>query len=275
MYLASDGLRFSYPANKGTTGDWLGPLQSAPLPVLLDAATALGFDAVYVDRFGYVDGGDELADALDGALGRAVVRSADDRYLIWDLRDHRADLRARVGERGVERVRAAAAEPVRAFLDDGFGAASVAIGRGSRDAVSDAAITLENDRDAPRQVVLTTELSTIPNGASSATLRFPDGSRRRVVLDEGPVRVRHRFTVPAGRSVIHLVSRGAPEIDMRDTGSWHGAVGVPTTFEDRAVVRVTDASLVPVAVCSGQAETADAARGACTAGAGPQAATSR
>ena len=153
-----------------------------------------------------------------------------------------------------------------AFFDDGFGIATTVTGQASRDAEPEAEISLDNGLDRSRRVVLDTELTSLPNGATSTTLVFPDGSRRRVRLGSEPTRVTHAFRVPAGRSTIQLRSHGEPTIDMRDTASWHGAVGVPTTFESRAVTRVTNPSVIPLDACIGQAATGLGPVAACTDG---------
>jgi hypothetical protein len=91
-------LRWSYGAMKGRPdGDWqlavrneLGEVGS--LPALL----GLGFDGLWVDTFGYDDGGARVRADLDAATGVEPVISADRRTLFYDLRP----LRERLADEG-------------------------------------------------------------------------------------------------------------------------------------------------------------------------------
>jgi hypothetical protein len=111
-YLADDGtLRWSYGSIKGRPdADWqirwrdhLGPV--AGLPALL----GMGFTGIWLDTYGYTDGGLE-ARQITESLGVEPLRSPDGRFLFFDLREPRkrldltdAQLRAEARRRlGVE-----------------------------------------------------------------------------------------------------------------------------------------------------------------------------
>lgn len=94
-YLHDDGsLRWSYGGVKGREiADWqrliavrLGPARS--LPALL----GLGYDALWVDTFGYVDGGTAVRRELEGALRERPLRSENGRLLFYDLAGYKRRL---------------------------------------------------------------------------------------------------------------------------------------------------------------------------------------
>ena len=96
-YLADDGsLRWSYGAVKGRPeADWQAKVRDeiglvGSLPALL----GLGFEGIWVDTWGYVDGtpAAEEIDGLSEVLGVIPMRSPDRRFLFFDLRPYRARL---------------------------------------------------------------------------------------------------------------------------------------------------------------------------------------
>lgn len=95
-YLADDGsLEWSYGSIKGRpAADWQVYLRDHVGPIgALPALLGLGFTGIWVDTYGYTDGGKEIAQ-LQHAIGVAPLRSPDGRFLFYDLRDfkRRVDL---------------------------------------------------------------------------------------------------------------------------------------------------------------------------------------
>lgn len=93
-YLADDGsLQWSYGSIRGRPdADWqlylrdrIGPV--AALPALL----GLGFQGIWVDTYGYTDGGKEIAQ-IQEAVGVEPIASPDGRFLFFDLRPYKEQL---------------------------------------------------------------------------------------------------------------------------------------------------------------------------------------
>lgn len=90
-YLADDGsLRWSYGSIKGrSAADWQVYLRDHVGPVrALPGLIGLGFDGIWLDTYGYTDGGRE-ARQIQKAVGVKPLRSPDKRFLFFDLRDYR------------------------------------------------------------------------------------------------------------------------------------------------------------------------------------------
>lgn len=89
-------LLWSYGAMKGRPdGDWQLKVRNELGPVgALPALLGVGFDGLWVDTFGYDDGGAAIRAELDAATGVEPMVSADRRTLFYDLRPLRARLAA-------------------------------------------------------------------------------------------------------------------------------------------------------------------------------------
>jgi phosphoglycerol transferase len=90
-YLADDGsLRWSYGSIKGRpAADWQIRLRDHVGPIgALPALLGLGFTGLWIDTYGYTDGGKEVAQIV-AAVGTQPLRSDDGRFLFLDLRDFR------------------------------------------------------------------------------------------------------------------------------------------------------------------------------------------
>ena len=90
-YLADDGsLEWSYGSIKGRpAAEWQLYLRDRVGPVgALPGLLGLGFDGIWLDTYGYTDGGRE-ARQIQSAVGVEPMRSPDGRFLFFDLRDFR------------------------------------------------------------------------------------------------------------------------------------------------------------------------------------------
>lgn len=91
----------------GRPEDWAARLSDEPLAEVVPIVSAVGFDAIYVDRLGYAN--DAAADAAERELVRIVgpppLRSEDGRLLVFDLRAYGERLRSRLGPAELARMR--------------------------------------------------------------------------------------------------------------------------------------------------------------------------
>lgn len=88
VHAPEGNLRWSYGAMKGRPdGDWQLAVRDRPDPVgALPALIGAGFTGVWVDTFGYDDGGEQIRADLDAATQVDPLVSADGRTLFYDLR---------------------------------------------------------------------------------------------------------------------------------------------------------------------------------------------
>jgi phosphoglycerol transferase len=84
-YLHSDTLRWSAGAARGReSGQWSRAMSALPVEQQLSAAATSGFQAVVLDRRGYVDNRAEAG--ISAVLGPPIVASADGAMVAWPLR---------------------------------------------------------------------------------------------------------------------------------------------------------------------------------------------
>jgi hypothetical protein len=90
-YLHSKALRWSYGAMKGTPADWSAQLAGQPLPYVLAAALAAGFDGLWVDPAGFEPGkAAQLRSGLRELLGEGPLVSPLGDLWFFDLRPYRS-----------------------------------------------------------------------------------------------------------------------------------------------------------------------------------------
>jgi phosphoglycerol transferase len=84
-FLHSDSLRWSYGAVRGRP-TWQAGQLGLPLVDQLRRARDAGFTGVWVDRFGYADGGAQIERQLAACVGAPIVTETDQRRVLYDLR---------------------------------------------------------------------------------------------------------------------------------------------------------------------------------------------
>jgi phosphoglycerol transferase len=120
-YLHSQGLRWSYGGMRGRPADWQSQLAGKPPRVLAAAAAAVGFDGIYIDRFGYRTGqAPAVVEAFARLLDAKPLISPDRRFVFFDIRGYVRRLRLATPARRLAELRYATLHPV--VLDAGAGA---------------------------------------------------------------------------------------------------------------------------------------------------------
>jgi phosphoglycerol transferase len=85
-YLHSKDLCWSYGAMKGSKVDrWQRDTAGKPTEEMLSKLRAAGFGGIYIDRFGYADGGVRLESELARALNATPLVSPNQRLLFFSL----------------------------------------------------------------------------------------------------------------------------------------------------------------------------------------------
>jgi hypothetical protein len=85
-YLHSDDLRWSYGVVKGRGDDWAADVARKPVPEMVREVRGAGFAGIYLDRFGYQDGGAAIDPQLIQATGSTPLKSPDQRLFFYRLR---------------------------------------------------------------------------------------------------------------------------------------------------------------------------------------------
>jgi phosphoglycerol transferase len=85
-YLHSKSLRWSYAAMKGRQSDaWLREVAARPLEALLPELSRSGFQGIYLDRFGFLDGGVEMERQLSYLLDTEPLVSRNKRLVFFNM----------------------------------------------------------------------------------------------------------------------------------------------------------------------------------------------
>src|SRR5260370_11272266 len=92
-YLHSTRLRWSYGAMKGREADlWQKDRAARPIEELLPMLACAGFDGVFIDRYGFDDGGSALECSISDLLAAPPLLSANGRCLFLPLTAYRENL---------------------------------------------------------------------------------------------------------------------------------------------------------------------------------------
>ena len=190
-FLHSNALRWSFGGMRGRDADWQEYTTRQPVPAMVDALTAAGFDGIQLDRQGYADRSleTEIATALGG---EQPLVSADGRLAFYDLRPHRDQLEATLGADGVAKLGDETLHRPLVEYRDGsprtFGVTDVEHGarRSNR-------LLVVNDTDQPYQGQLTFSELLRP-GRPPAHHPTPDGTDHEVTIARRQ-RLQHPITV--------------------------------------------------------------------------------
>lgn len=189
-YLHSRTLRWSYGATKGTPADWSAQLAGQPLPYVLAAAVAAGFDGLWVDPAGFEPGkAAQLRSALRELLGQGLLSPLGDLWF-FDLRPYAARLRRSARASLLGGLREATLRPL-----------SVACAAGG--------LALENPDATPRQASLSEHVLRSGESYEATLAGVPD----RQASDFPPattITVSRRLTLAPGRTIVRLGRSSLP-----------------------------------------------------------------
>lgn len=191
-YLHSTSARWTYGGIRGRAlADWPVALSTLPVPRLLGLLGAARVDGISLARRGYSDRGRSLEEQLTTALHEAPVVSDDGDFSFFDTTSYDAALAERhpTAELALvgSRVTAHAVAYPGAFP-----------GRHPR-------VLLDNP--SAHAVLEHIQLSVSVTTADPVTVSWPDGTAQ-ALTPHGPADLSRTLLVPAGRSGVHLSSRG-------------------------------------------------------------------
>ena len=231
-YLHSHDLRWSYGAMQGRRADWSEDLADKPASLVVPAVAAAGFDGIWVDRFGFADGGHAITVALRSIAGVDPLRSRDRRFAFFDLRPYAARLRERRSPVQLRELRDAALEPALSVSwGAGFGPLSQTA-RGSLRALAPRARLRVTNRRGLQAATLTATVRA--RVAVRLTVRYPTGVQQELLVTPRGAALRRLLQLRPGTSTIRF---SAAAVDARTPPSRLGL-----RLEDPAVL---EPGLVP------------------------------
>jgi phosphoglycerol transferase len=229
-YLHSSDLRWSYGAIRGRPADWAFDLFETSPKLIARAAAAAGFDGIWIDGFGYLDGGAALRKGFSTVLGEQPLVSSDKRLSFFDLSGFAKSFRRRLAQREeLQPLRAATLAPIRGSWGGGFWERErVGAESWHWTKARTASISLANPSRYARTVSFAASLATGFAAPSTVRVSYPDGSSDAFTVGATPFQVEHTFQLPPGTSSIRM-STDAPN------------AASPQDPRDALYVRVIDA----------------------------------
>ncbi len=205
-YLHTDDLRWSYGGIEGRLEfEWQRRLAGMSTAELLPALVASGFDALYIDRFGYEDRAAGFETEVRAVVDGPPLVSRNGRMAVFDLRPYAERL-------GLEQP--GHIEELRADLL--FPVFSPVIGRDYRfelegDVLAswsdeDPAIPVANESTTAQWTLMSFELMSGNGAPANFTIVWPDGHREAVVAGSTPVGVSHEFLAEPGLGRVRIDS---------------------------------------------------------------------
>jgi hypothetical protein len=211
-FLHSSDLRWSFAGMRGREADWQEYTTRQPVPAMVDALAAAGFDGIELDRRGYADGSVE-AEIGTALSGQAPMVSADGRLVFFDLRAHRAEMDAALGADAVARLGAETLHRPRVEYRDGFAPRTFGVPELEHGARRRNTMLVVNDTDQPYQGQLTFSVNAYSPGQHRLTVRTPDGVDHEVTITPDGNAYSIPITVPPGTSEV-LLTTDAPEVPV-------------------------------------------------------------
>jgi phosphoglycerol transferase len=203
-YLHSHHLRWSYGAMEGRPADWAEDLADKPASLVVPAVAAAGFDGIWIDRFGFADGGHAITVAVRSLAGVEPLRSPDRRLEFFDLRPSMAALVARRAPAQLRALRDATLEPaLAATWGPGFGGLHQAARYSLRALAPRARLRVVNRRGVQPGTLTATVRSRVPVRLS---VRYPTGVEQELLVTPHGVPLRRLLQLRSGTSTIRFTA---------------------------------------------------------------------
>jgi hypothetical protein len=193
-YIFSSDLRWSYGAVKGRPQDWVTADQGLSLPTMLDGIAAAGFTGIWIDRYGYTDGGAAIEHSIQALVGTRPIHSSNGRMLFFDIRPFVARLHSEYSALAIAGLGNAILHPP----DVNWGTGFYYNEAGSRWATPNALATIDNTSKYPIRVLFAADVFSAAPGHWSFSVTTPTGSVYKYKIDKQEKPVDLYFNVPPG-----------------------------------------------------------------------------
>ncbi len=205
-YFHTETLKWSYGGMKGRVPAWESQVDALDMASRLRLLTLIGFDGLYIDRFGYADGGVALESAVKMGVGHEPITSQDGRLVFFNLKPLATDVHSATSDAAREDIiTALLTTPVQVVLGGGF------YGTESDGALTwswaseQAELNLSNPSENTRHVVMTMGLQTGQATPSNVTVQLP-GHRQDVQVSARPECLRMEFDLPPGSTGVSFAT---------------------------------------------------------------------
>jgi hypothetical protein len=212
-YVHSQDLRWSFGAMKGRPEDWAKALADRPLTSVVPATVAVGFDAIFIDRFAYSDRAGSLERELGQLLRVEPIVSGDSRHSFFDVRPYEERLRRVHQPDSLAAFSAAVLAPISVSPESGLWNAEKDAREQWRWAVEPrAGVRVHNPSNKPQTARLRGRIERVWHQPAPVEVTLPDGRSvvRRAGAGEEAARIDETVRVPPGDSIIAFATDGPP-----------------------------------------------------------------
>lgn len=211
-YVHSD-LAWSFGGIKGQDNDWQPLALQDGITAALPKLVVAGFDALYVNRLGYADGGAAIESEIIAVIGaQTPLVHPDGTLAIYDLRPYASRLR----ERGVELPSEdSVLRPVRLQFGEGFFDTESADGKTWRWGAETAHASMLNPSDGDAEVLIQGSVN-VRSPDAVVTLTIGNDARELDVVDHS-AQIALRVTIPSGATPLVLWTDSEPTTRTGET----------------------------------------------------------
>jgi len=119
-YLHSKNLRWSYGEMQGRHSNWNQAISEEPLDNLLTKISFVGFNGIYIDRYGYPDMANLMELEMEKKLGTKPIVSKNGRLVFFSMDLFNKELRSRYDNRQIEANKLSILNPIKLEWVKGF-----------------------------------------------------------------------------------------------------------------------------------------------------------
>ena len=119
-YLHSKNLKWSYGAMVGRHSNWHQVISEEPLDILLAKISFVGFNGIYIDRYGYSDGGKNIELEIQNSLGVQPIVSGSQRLAFYSMELFNKELRNHYTSEEIENYKPFILNPIKIEWLKGF-----------------------------------------------------------------------------------------------------------------------------------------------------------
>jgi hypothetical protein len=205
-YLHSKNLRWSYGAMAGRNNNWHQLISEEPLDNLLTKISLVGFNGIYIDRYGYSDYGKQLEMELQQKLGIEPIVSEDKRLAFFNMQLFNQELRSRYSPEQMEAHKWVALNPIKPAWKEGFYTLEQNKKEGKwRWSNKQSTLILNNPASKTRKIKLNMDLATA--WSEKSTLKIESDLFSEVVqVNSKPLPLSKEILLTPGKHIIKFSS---------------------------------------------------------------------
>ena len=119
-YLHSKNLKWSYGATQGRHSNWHQAISEEPLDALLTKISFIGFNGIYIDRYGYSDMAKQLEVEMEKKLGTKPIINKDERLVFFSMDLFNKELHSLYNSEQIEANKSSILNPIKVEWEKGF-----------------------------------------------------------------------------------------------------------------------------------------------------------